>query len=1756
MISISGYKNLTPLHQGNSFVVSVATDESSGSPVVLKHPQPQTATLEKITQLHNEYEILNRIDSDYVAKTYKLIESEGLPVMVMEYIEHQPLTVRLRQGPLDILDTLKLAQELASAIDSIHSFGVVYRNLNPDNILVDENFSNPKLVDFSLATFDNQTNTDETPANLEGMVDYMSPEQTGRMSRSVDYRSDIYSLGAVLYAISTGEPPFSSGDFLDLVYQHLAKVPEPASASNQRVPVTLDNIIGKLLVKEPEERYQSTYAVISDLKKATDIFLLDPDFSDNFIVALDDVPEQLSIPNRLYGRDVIVSELRDSIELALNDSPRPMTINGEPGTGKSALLRETAKLTAELGGNLCQFKASLVNKDVPLSSVIGLLTEISRQLLSRSDLSQLQGHLRAQLRDQALSLIEICPEMHRVLPGKVDNTSFTHPLETKAKIQEAFTNFIFAVADFTKPLVIAIDNAYWLDEGSLELLTFLCRQKPKGLFLVIAGRPNTGPEAEYFERFHDLSQRLHIGNLDQSNLRQLLAACTFRSTEEVEDFSLITFNKTQGNPHSVRQFLDEIYRRGLLFFNRVHREWSWDLDGINQCQPTSNVGAVLADNLSSLDKSTIEILKIASCIGDRFDLDTIKRVSGMSFSQTSSRLIQAVAEGFLLYTDVSKKSGYMFAHEQIQQSAYQMLDSIERNQIHAQIGRTYLTLDDSGDRIFEVVNQLNNSIDDTDGSLTDKLELARLNLDAGRKAKNSAAFQASFRYLRTALAVQGKNVWGNYELALETHLEAAEELDSLIAAILKKAANPLDKAKAYEIQMRALIAYNDVEEALNVGHEALDILDYRIPKDIGQVRMLINTVRSLLMARMASKVSLVMDNPFQLAAMRLLMIMTQAGYLASQPITAAYTLKMTELSIKGGLAPESSFAYPLFGALVIRYFGTINLGFEFGKLALDNLPDKNSFMFCRSNVIVHNFVSFWKQHLRASLEPLAEAERVGFEQGDIEFAQIAGTTYCVNGFIVGQDLNTLDASFKQKNDNAVEFNQTPMLAIGTIFQQTVQNLIKNPRQPWRLRGNLYDEAELIPAHVEDKDYTSLANVYIAKTFLALLFREFGHAREYSGHARLMLDALVSSPLVPFYTIIESLVLLSSLRDTSLTATAKSRLQIQLNLRNLRKWSHHAPMNVQAGYHLVLAEQARLRGQDTKAVDHYDQAIESAEKYGQTHLLALAQELTGRYYERKNQASLSNYFLLRARGTYVRWGAVTKVNALDREYRELAEQGAQYVRRPLPLIDSTEQAYTDHLDLGSVIKASQVLSGEIILETLLEKLMQVALENAGANSAGLVLTEGEELCVEILSRYNGVTTDHKRHRELIANCYELPTSVIQYVARTEEDLVLNDASNEDIFTQDAYIARVKPRSILCFPILSKSHLTGVLYLENLQTKAAFSEDRIAVLKLLASQSAIAIENAKLYQQLNESRNKYLSLYENAVEGIFEVDMNGELISVNPAAAQLMGYEDWINTGKRRVDFSQFYVDQEELRVFTRRLLSENRVVGFETRLKRLDQQEIWVAISAHVIFEDSIPIKIDGSIIDITERKRRQQAEQATRLAEAATETKSQFLANMSHEIRTPMNAILGYTRLALETSLDDQQSNYLQTIKNSSDHLLRVVNDILDISKIESGKLELKEVEFELGDVLKDVEQLFKLEAAAKQLSFFMPNGQYGRYLGDSVRLGQILINLISNAIKFTEQGDRGQARGASAARRIPLLELFRYRHRMRYLEGGTNFDI
>jgi PAS domain S-box-containing protein len=1760
MISVPGYSNLQIIHQSARTLVYTATRIRNTEKVVLRQLRPESTTPELVARYRKEYEILQSIDSDFVIKVHDLIDHNGCPILVTENTMGEPLIDLIDRQDLDLEQATGIVRSVAIALDDIHSEYIVHKNINPSNIIYNPETRSLRIIDFSISSaLSSASLKTEATNTLEGTLAYMAPEQTGRMNRSVDYRADFYSLGATMYHLFTGQPPFTGTDPLELVHSHIAKNPQPPEEKNHFIPLALSRITTKLLSKMPEDRYQSAFAIRQDLTRCLE--QMDEDALDvtevDFEVALDDIAEQLNISERLLEREEALKTLRLALASAADGSTEAIICTGEAGVGKSSLIRELEKDVYDRGGFVASGRHDPTNSATPYAAVSSAFSDLIKQLLSRQDFPQTRERIRKALAGYEMLMLNLIPGLSLIIDAGEDEHRLS-PGETRNRLFRGLANLVKAICARGQPLVLYLDNIQWVDHASIELFEPLfSHSRVPYVFLLGAYRTGELPPGNEtrmaVSKLADSNstlQLVRLENISVNSIASMISVSFFRSVEETMKLAEIVFSKTNGNPLAVREFLLSLHHKGYLSFSRQHREWQWDLDKINNEPPSENVSMVLADRMQNLEPATAALLKVASCIGNEFDLDTLQVVSGLSLLETSTRLSQAVKEGYLLSQSTNlyrqdRKIFYQFAHERIQQTAYSLLTNKERRKIHRDTGQALLPTLDHGPDIFNVVNQLNNSFESPEDTGINRNKLAELNQTAGQQARQSAAFQSSFKYFKTAIALYGQNIWVHYELSFDLHLEAAEsaylcgdsgQLRLLIKTSLEHARSPLDTARIHEIELKSLVASDDLKGAIEVGHKALGILGIKVPARIrlNGITLLIRLLWQTL--RMGGQVTTniePMRDELLLAAMRILMILCQAGYMSGSGGPPLYILMMTRLSLKHGMAPESSFAFPMFGALLITYLGVIDSGYRFGTLALENLDESNHELHCKTLTLVNNFILIWKHHLRNSLEPLSQAYRIGMETGDIEFSLIAAITGSANAFILGHDLNSLETALAINNKKASEFNQGPILRLGSIYQQAVSNLTTPNNAPWLLEGEIYSENQLIQFHQESGDRSSIANLYMIKLFLALLFHRPEHALEFAMEARQVINSVISSPAVPFFIIYESLACIASLGRVSYSRRFRLRARLKLNQRLLRKWCRHAPENVLHGYHLVEAEKAKYQGRVTTAMDHYDLAIESAVKYGFLKEQAFANEMAGRFYLESGKHDLGMFYLSRAKTNYRRWGATNKVRWMNDEFAELDERdqfGQARADLTLPsgfqeFADDGYRTYGNFLDLSSVIKASQVLAGEIVLESLLEKLMQVSLENAGAHSSSLILSRDDQFIVEITTWYNGSSVEHRLDGIPIEEAEHLPVSVIQYVARTQEDLVLNDALNEDIFTQDDYIITRQPKSILCIPIQSKSHLTGVLYLENLHASHAFTQDRVAILKLLASQSAIAIENAKLYQQLNDSRNKYLSLYRNAIEGFYEIDRYGLLTNINPAAAELMGF----NTPEEilkidRTSTSELFVDPEDFRMLQNELSTNGRVIGFETRIIRKDKSVLWVSLSAQLVYvEEKAETHLEGSVIDISERRLREEAEQARIVAEAETETKSQFLANMSHEIRTPMNAIIGYTDLALDTTLTSRQYDYLKTIRNSSHHLLRVINDILDISKVESGKLELQKSVFSLPPLFDDLRNLFSLAAEEKRLDLILPDERQfadTSYIGDQVRIGQVLINLLGNALKFTFKGE------------------------------------
>ena len=1754
MIDLPGYTNPTLIHQSDRTLVFRAQGKDGS--VVLRQLRHDVASPDLVARYRNEFGLLKQLNAPEIVKALELRDAGGTPVLVLEDCPGVPLIAALENGPLPVTECIVVALGIARGLAFIHANNIIHKDINPSNVIYDARTGAVRIIDFGIASsLVYSTLNSGASEVIEGTLHYIAPEQTGRMNRSTDYRCDFYSLGATLYHLLTGEPPFEAGDTLEMVYHHVATDPIAPADRDPGIPAALSRIVMKLLEKTPENRYQSAHSISADLSRCAD--LIETQTGDlatvDFDVALDDIPEQLNISERLLERESDLEQLRDAWQNVVNGGTEIAVCVGEAGIGKTALIRELQREVTTHGGYFIAGQCSPKgDDDIPYSVVTSAYGDLVRQLMAAADIDAIREQVSRALQDQTPTFIDLIPSLELLVPNLGAGAGRAEgPMEARSKLQKGIVNLTRAVSADGTPVVLFIDNLQWIDRASLELLGPIIVNSQMPHFMVVCAYrteelAQNSESRRLLAEYAQNNQRirmLRLEPLSQSAITEQLSETLFRHELETRPLAEAVRQKTNGIPQHVRDFVAAMFDRGLLYFDREHREWDWNLDAIANETPSDNVSELLAGRVGELDRETSRILQIAACIGDEFDLDTLAHVSNLSATETSARVAQAVREGYLLFLQhgPGKPARYRFAHDRIQRAAYVQLESRDRREIHTSIGQRFLDSDQGDDdHIFDIVNQLNNSFEAPDAAPLNRQKLADLNVNAGRRARARGAFVPAYRYFKSAIAMHGQNIWDNHGAAFQLHLEAAEiaylcgdtkQLDTLVGTLLNHASEPLDEARVHELRLRALVAGNDLSQAIEVGRKTLALLGVPVPGPLSLLRRAVILVRlaaSAVAIRRAADEPPPMEDPYLLAAMRVLMIMVQAGYLTGEKETALFILKMTELSLKHGHAPESAFAFPLFGALQITYLGMIESGYQFGMLAppIADIPVE---LQCKAETLRQNFILTWKNPLRETLDPLRRAYETGIDAGDIEWALIAAITGSTHAFILGQDLSSLDKALAFYNHKASQYSQTPMLGMGSIYQQATRNLIEANNAPWVLEGEIYSENELVQFHTDSHDEAGIANLYIVKQFLALIFGQPAHGLVFGREVRQRLRSVISSPAVPFFVLYESLTALSTVAQ-GVTPLQRVKLlaRVRSNQRLFRKWSHHAPANIRHGYHLVEAERARLRGETTAAVDHYDEAIRLAEENGFLKDQGFANELAGRFHLARGKRDVALFYFGRARSCYVRWGAMNKVRLLDEEFTELHQ--TSYLNRlssqePMSAalgIERGTSAYHSFLDLGSVIKASQALSGEIILKNLLEALMRVAIENAGAHQACLVLNEDEQLTLEISTSMGGAGPEHRFESATIENRTDLPVSVIQYVARTQEDLVLSDPTNEDIFTQDAYIVATKPRSILCIPILSKAHLTGVLYLENHQATNAFSQDRVSILKLIASQSAIAIENAKLYRQLNESKDRYVSLYRNAVEGMYEANLEGTVTNINPAAARLLSNntpEEYLR--RAQIGVTHRYLDPAGFASFQEQIRRSGQALGFETEVQRSDDSVVWVSMSAKLITDEAgLPDHIEGSVVDITERKLREEAEGAKRLAEAATATKSEFLANMSHEIRTPMNAIIGYTDLALQTALTDQQSDYLGTIRKSTNHLLRVVNDILDLSKVEAGKLELKPLDFTLRDIIEDVHNLFALDTTRKGIRLSLPDPGDAMFSGDPVRIGQILINLVSNAVKFTTEGE------------------------------------
>jgi PAS domain S-box-containing protein len=1768
MIDIPGYQIQKKLYESHQTLVYRGIRKIDSKPVILKilkgdHPSPAS-----LAKFRREYDITKSLAIEGVINEYGLENYQNSLVMILEDFGGESLARYFTEETLNLESFLNIAIRIADTLGRIHQKNIIHKDINPSNIVWNAKTGEVKIIDFGISTeLSREVASVLSPEVLEGTLSYMSPEQTGRMNRAMDYRTDFYSLGISFYFLLTGQLPFQSKDPIELVHFHMAKMPPPLYEINSECPRVLSDIVLMLMAKNAEDRYQSAIGITSDLKRCLSQ-LKSKERIDHFEIGKKDMVDRFQIPQKLYGREKEIHILLNAFDRVANGSKEMMLVAGISGIGKSALVHEVHKPIVERRGYFISGKFDQFHRGIPYSSIIQAFKGLVLQILSETEerIALWKSRLLKVLGPNSQVIIDVIPEVELILGIQPDLPELG-PQESLNRFEITFQNFMGALVDKDHPLVIFLDDLQWVDLPSLKLIQS-CLLDPdiRYLFIIGAYRDNEVDSVhplmlsiEEIRKSDTTINTISLEHLSLENINQLISETLYCQSNTSRPLSELCLEKTMGNPFFLIQFLHSLYSQELIVFEWHNGSWQWNLERIRKTETTANVVDLMVEKIYRLPEKTRHVTKLAAVIGAAFDLKTLSIVNEKRPVETADELWESLKEGLILPTDDSYKFlqetdenpavSYRFLHDRVQQAAYSLITDDQRMSVHLKVGQLMLqtfTKEESDEKLFDIVNHLNLG-SDLINDPSEREKLSEINLRAGLKAKASAAYEPAFNYLMTGIKLLETDYWNtNYDMSLKLFTAATEaayfctnfaEMDRLSEEALNNARTTLDKVKIYTIRLLTFKAQRNLIEAVNAAYDILELLGLKLPRKISTFYLYMAFLKNRFLFRGKRSDEIInlpeITDPY---ALRLMETATSIGsvlYSGGYNVVAALlVLKIVNLSLKHGTSSQTAYSYANYG-FVLCSLNRINPGYRFGKIALsvaDRYKDKEitSKVIC----LVNTFVLHWKNHLKTTLAPLLNGYQYALDTGDLEAVAWDVFIYCYHSYFCGCELKQLENEMTLYSNVMERHQQGMFLEWNQIFRQTVLTLLNKTENGINFDGKIYNEDKIKPALINSKDRTGIFFLHLNKLILCYLFYDYDAASENASLAKNKLGAalgLFASAVFYFY---RSLNRIAIFEKSTPPEKKKLLKKITYSQKKLKKWADRAPANHLHKYYLVEAEKARVLDQPARAMDYYTKAIERAKENEFIQEEALANELAGKFYLTRQQIPVAKTYLQEALYLYSKWGAKAKVNHLEKTFPRLLGSAEEEIS--FPSVSKTESTVgistTGHgtLDLISVMKASQAISGEIVLSELLKKMVKIVLENGGAEKGFLLLEKEGQWVVEA---EGSVDTEEVTVLQSIpanpgdgSGKINLPLAILHYVERTKEIVVIDDDVPDNRFASDPYIIKNRPKSILCQPIIHQGKITCILYLENNLTTGAFTPDRVEVLKHIASQAAISIENAKLYEKSQQTEKKYHDIVENAVEGMFQISVENRFISVNTSMANFLGYDTPEELLEANLDIvKQCFVDINQAREFYRILREKGHGIGFEMQYYRKDGSISWGSITARPVYDDRGELSyFEGSLVDIMARKEKENAERAREAAEAATRAKSGFLATMSHEIRTPMNAILGMTELLTEADLSPEHLEYLKTINSSGELLLSIINDILDFSKIESGQIELEKTIFNLSELAKTSCKILSVKAHSKKLKLncrVNPDIKPFR-LGDPTRIRQIFINLLSNAIKFTDTGE------------------------------------
>ncbi len=1480
------------LYDGNNSSLYFQGNAEGVSPFIVKVVKSNLPQVAKASQIENEFLIAQLLSSvKGVRKVVSRENIDGYSSILLEYVQGHTLKEYFvsEHQPLNLF--LKVAIQIADTLSQIHQFNVVHKDINVNNIIYNPSKEEIKIIDFGISSKLNLKKRHlGNPEKLEGTLAYIAPEQTGRMNRAVDHRSDLYSLGVTFYEMLTGKLPFEANDPMELVHCHIAKTPISPAEMDSNIPAAVSQIVSKLLAKNAEMRYQSALGLKNDLGAVLNALEEKKDLPADFLVGQMDFSGKFQIPPKLYGRDKEIADLLLAHDRAGNGSTEFLLVGGASGIGKSQLVHELHASVTEKRGWFVEGKFEQFQKNIPYKAWIQAFEEFTNLLLTESEgvLEKWKNNILEVVGENGKLLTDLVPSLEMIIGKQADIIELSGA-EAQNRFNYLLLRFLQLIAKAEHPLVIFLDDLQWTDIASLNLLEFLLSSKEINYFLLICAYRDheVSPSHPFIMTVEELRKtqirinQLNLSPLSQENINELLVDTLSANTSYVEPLAKLIYEKTQGNAFFVNQFAQNLYEKELLKFiikqtpYGEKAQWEWDNYYIEQLNFTDNVVDLLVGKIQKLPKVTQKILKMAACVGNRFDLQILILVSNENAEQINEDLEKAVIENLILPTD---SNNYKFAHDKVQQAVYSIIPEEEKKRIHLAIGRVLLsTLDEEEkeDTLFDIVNQMNLGVDLIQNQ-DKKNELAQLNLNAGLKAEDAAAYSAAFDYLQIAISLLEQNSWqSDYELTYQIYLNAAQtafqsskfaEANGVGEKVLSNAKTLVEKSPIYEIQLQALLAQNQPVKMLDLGIEILKEFKVKIPRKASNLHIISSLISLKIAIRGKTPESFAqlppMTDQTAKALIRLYAHIGNAAYFAEPTLLAIIIFNQVKLAAKYGNTEDTIYAYVSYGLLLCGVLNDVEAGYRFGQMAEKLLiQTKAKKVEMKTYFVLNYFINHWKEAVQLSARGMENAYKKS-----IEYSEPLYVGYCVTladrlHFLSGKYLPDLLRQATESEQVCTKIEQIQALQYCRLIRQTVTNLVEDVPYPTRLFGDIYDIDKDKQRREESQDQAMEFTVNFDELYLSFIFGDIDYAFEKSELLiKFLSSAAMGSPFLYAYHSLDSLIILQRGKEK---LDSKLLKRIKSNQKKLQNWSKYTPKNSLHKYHLVEAELARIENQVDKAKRHYDKAISLSNEHLYINDEAVAWEFAGKFYITIEENYLATFYLQNAVRCYEKWGALAKVKQLEAKYpqiRQLIAKPSAIVSKTISLSKSATissatitkstqgtVAMGFMLDMRSIIKASQTLSGEVVLSKLIEKMLQIVIENAGAQSAVLLQKDAAGNFQVIADSHS--SGNYQFLDSMALEKYgKIASSVVNYVIRTKEPVVLNNAAEDKKYNSDTYIKTHQPKSVLCFPFSYKGRMAGIFYLENNLAEGVFTADRLEILKLLSAQISISLENALLYENL--------------------------------------------------------------------------------------------------------------------------------------------------------------------------------------------------------------------------------------------------------------------------------------------------------------------